>query len=197
MDGASLVRARWRLRGAWLWPAFAATIVFDAVIGHALPPAGETQSVPSAALVGLVFNLLGVLLLRRPLGALIRRARPDLPAVVARDYAGTFVVIAVSAALLATGLAHRSTIVAHQNAMREATARAEAWIGMRAPATFRRNVQQLDVFEIQAGSVYRACAPSDGGSRTYCVIVNVQRPWADSVRFSGYEPNSVFSQGVG
>jgi hypothetical protein len=196
MDGARLVRARWRLRGAWQWPAFAALTVADAVIGHLLPPAGESQSVAGALIDGLVLNLLGVLLLSWPIGLLIRRFRPDLPRVVAKDYAGTGVVIAITAALLGAGLAHRSSVLANRTAMREATARAEAWIGVHAPAAFRRDVALVDVFEIQAGSVYRACVPSLSG-RNYCVVVNVDEPWARSVRPAGSESNSVFGQGVG
>jgi hypothetical protein len=78
MDGA-IARLRWRRRGAWLWPAFALLTLVDAAIGHLLPPVGETQTIISAALVACFFNLIGVLLLSRPVGALIRKRRPDLP----------------------------------------------------------------------------------------------------------------------
>ena len=197
MDGVGLARVRWRLRGAWRWPTFAALTVADALIGHALPPSGETQSVPAAALDGLVLNLLAVLLLCRPLGALLRRARRDLPAVVARDYAATWIVIGVSAALLGGGLAHRSSVQSDQRAMSEAVARAQAWIGARAPAAFRRHVGQLSMLEIQFASLYRACVSGGINARTFCVWVDLGKPWARSVRFAGYEPNSTFSQGVG
>jgi hypothetical protein len=98
MDSGWLERVRWRRRGAWLWPVFVLAILADAVVEHLRPPASDTQSIASGALVALVLNLLGVLLLSRPVGALIRRARADLPSVVARNYAGTAVVLAVSAA---------------------------------------------------------------------------------------------------
>ncbi len=196
MDGASLVRVRWRLRGAWRWPAFIGLIVADAVLGHALPPVGEAQSVPAAALDGLMLNLVAVLLLTRPVGALIRRRRRDLPTVVARDYAATWVVLGVTAVFLAAGLAHRSSVQSDQAAMQEATARAQAWIGDRAPPEFRRRITRLSLLEIQAGRVYRACATS-ATARTFCVVVDVKRPWGRSVRFAGYEPNSMFSQGLG
>jgi hypothetical protein len=39
--------------------------------------------------------------------------------------------------------------------------------------------------------------PSARTGRTYCVIVNTRAPFARSVTFDGYEPNSVFSEGVG
>jgi hypothetical protein len=197
MEAGWLVRLHWRRRGAWLWPVFVTMTVVDAGIGHALPPVGESQSVPAAALGGLVLNLLGVLLLSRPVGAVLRRVRPDLPSVVARNYGGTGVVLAVSAAVLSAGLAHHASVVSAENALRDATARAEAWMGDRAPAEFRRNVQQLNTYAIQPGSVYRTCAPSADRSRSYCVIVRTHLPFARSVRFAGYEPNSVFATGLG
>jgi hypothetical protein len=197
MDRGWLVRLRWRRRGAWLWPAFAALTAIDAVVGHELPASGDSESLPAAAIAALVLNLIAVLLLSRPLGALLRRRRKDLPGVVARNYAGTGVVAAVATALLMVGLAHHDAIASNQRAMRDAIARAQAWIGDRAPAAFRRNVELLNTFTIQPGSVYRSCVPSVDGRRTYCVIVNTQMPFPRGVRFDGYEPNAVFSQGVG
>jgi hypothetical protein len=196
MDGASLHRLRWRLRGAWLWPAFVALTIADAVVGHMLPPAGDGQSVVSAALVALVLNLIAVILLSRPLGAVLRRARGDLPGIVARDYAGTTVVVVISLALLTAGLLHRSTLQAQRSTMNDAIKRAQAYIGDRAPAQFRRNLELVDTFVIQPGSIYRTCVPSDDRKRTYCVIVNDKLPFTRSVSFGGYEPNEVMSAGT-
>lgn len=196
MDGASLHRLRWRLRGAWLWPAFVALTIADAVVGHMLPPAGDGQSVVSAALVALVLNLIAVILLSRPLGAVLRRARGDFPSIVARDYAGTTVVVVIALALLTAGLLHRSTLQAQRSTMDDAIKRAQAYIGDRAPAQFRRNLELVDTFVIQQGSIYRTCVPSDDRKRTYCVIVNDKLPFARSVSFGGYEPNEVMSAGT-
>jgi hypothetical protein len=196
MDGASLHRLRWRLRGAWLWPAFVALTIADAVVGHMLPPAGDGQSVVSAALVALVLNLIAVILLSRPLGAVLKRARGDLPSIVARDYAGTTVVVVIALALLTAGLLHRSTLQAQRSTMYDAIKRAQAYIGDRAPAQFRRNLELVDTFVIQQGSIYRTCVPSDDRKRTYCVIVNDKLPFARSVSFGGYEPNEVMSAGT-
>lgn len=194
---ARFVRLRWRRAGAWLWPAFVVLTIADAVVGHVLPPAGDSETVAAAALLGLVANLLGVILLSRPLGMLIRRARPDLPAFIARDYGGTTVVLALTATLLLVGLVHGPAIRARQHEMQDAITRAQAWIGDRAPAAFRRNAALIDTFAIQPGSVYRSCARSDDGSRSYCVIVDTQVPFPRGVRFDGYEPNAIFSRGVG
>lgn len=203
MDGARLshtrarlVRLRWRRAGAWLWPAFILLTAADAVIGHQLPPAGATETLAAAALLALFVNLLGVLLLSRPLGWALRRRRPDLPGIVARDYGGTFVVLAVTAAILAAGLMHAPAIRASQRSMQDAIARAQAWIGDRAPAEFRRNLQFVSLLEIQAGAIYRACVPSPDGTRNFCVIVNRNLPLERSVTFAGHEPNSVLGAGT-
>src|SRR5690242_1923100 len=111
MEAAWLARMRWRRRGAWLVPVFAIGIAVDAVIGHALPPTGETQTILAAALIAWFLNLFAVLALALPLGAAIRRARPDMPKVVARDYAGTAAVVMVTFVLLAIGLAHRPSVI--------------------------------------------------------------------------------------
>lgn len=195
MDGA-IARMRWRRRGAWLWPAFAVLTIVDAIIGHLLPPVGQTQTIVSAALVACFFNLIGVLLLSRPVGALIRRQRPDLPPLIARDYAGTTVIVSITALILLVGVLHRHTVTANNRSMQDATARAQAWIGDRAPAPFRRNLGSVTIFTIEAGSIYRACVPNAQRTRTYCVIVNRELPYGRSVRFDGYEPNTLFAVGV-
>ena len=196
MDAAWLVRMRWRRRGAWLWPTFIAATVVDGLIGHAFPPAGESQKFMSALLLGCFLNLLVAAVLAGALGSLLRRARPDLPAVVARDYAGTLAIGVITLAMLGAGLLHRSTLLEHNRAMREAVARAQAWIGDRAPAEFRRDVGRVDVFALEPGSIYRACVPGDTTPRTYCVIVKVRQPIAQSVAFDGYESNEVFARGA-
>jgi hypothetical protein len=192
-----LARARWRRRGAWLWPTFASLTVVDAVVGHLLPPAGDTQTLVAAALLGCALNLIGIVVLSWPAGRLLKRARPDLPHVVARDYVGTVVVSLIAVALLVVGLAHRPVVLAHRDALRDAMARAEAFIGDRAPAEFRRNAAELNTFTIQPGTVYRTCAQSSDGQLSYCVIVRPRLPLDQSVRYDGGEPNSMFAAGAG
>jgi hypothetical protein len=197
MEGAWFARVRWRRRGAWLWPTFATLTLADGVIGHELPPTGEKMTFVAGVLLGCALNLIAVILLRWPLGALVRRVRPDLPWEVAKDYAGTLLVTLVSVVLLSLGLAHRSSVIANQNALRDAEVRAQAWIGDRAPSEFRRDLERINTLTIEAGRVYRSCVSSIDGSRSFCVIVRPRLPLASSVRFAGYEPNSVFTQGMG
>src|SRR5437764_8399226 len=148
MEGAWVVRARWRRRGAWLWPAFVVLTVADGLVGRLLPVSGPSQSWAAGAVAGLCLNVVGVILFSRPLAMLIRRLRPDLPDVVARNYGGTAVVVAVFVASVSAGLVHHQAVTADRNSMREAVARAQAWIGDRAPTQFRRNVALVDTFAI-------------------------------------------------
>lgn len=196
MDGDRLARLRWRRRGAWMWPAFVLTVALDAAIGRLLPPAGETQSLPSAALVAVFLNLLAVLV-GWPLGLLIRRRRRDLPGPIARDYGGVVTILAVSALLLVAGLVHRPTVLSHRSIKRDAIVRAQAFIGVRAPVAFRRDMSVVDVYALEPGSVYRICVPDAPRLRTYCVVVKVAQPFPGGVTFDGYESNTLFSQGTG
>jgi hypothetical protein len=196
MDDGRLARLRWRRRGAWMWPAFVALTLADGIVGHLLPPAGDTETIFGATLLAGALNLLVVLLLSWPLGLLVRRRRRDLPAVVARDYAGTAMIAAVSIMVVGIGLGHRSSVLANRRAMDDAIARAQAWIGDRAPAEFRRHLGAISTYAIEPGSVYRTCVLSAKRPRTYCVVVKMKLPFARSVTFAGYESNAVFSQGA-
>ncbi len=196
MRSAWLARLRWRSRGAWLWPTFIVVTVLDAVIVHSLPIAGDSQTLLGGVVFALVLNVLAVLLLSRPLGALLRRRRTDMPVAVARNYGGTAAVTIVTAAMLSGGLLHHPALIADQRALRDAIVRAVAYIGDRAPSPFRQMATHPDTYTIQAGALYRICVPNRAGTRSYCVIVKSNLPLAQSVVFGGYEPNSVFAAGT-
>jgi hypothetical protein len=196
MDGAAIVRLRWRLHGAWMWPAFVVLTLVDAAIGHWLPPAGEGWSPVGAWLLSFFLSLVGIVVVAPALAAVLRRVRGDMPKVVARDYAGTGVVLTVTVLLLAAGLVHHASVAAGHRAMEDAVARAEAYIGDHAPSDFRRNLRSLTTYELQPGTIYRTCARNRGGTRSWCVIVNRGRPFAHSVTFAGSEPNALFSRGA-
>jgi hypothetical protein len=98
----------------------------------------------------------------------------------------------IGAVLLLAGINHHETIVADRRAQSTAITRAQAYIANRAPREFRRGVEWVSTYAIQPGRLYRACVPSTSSTRFFCVIVDLE----GGVRFSGYEPNSTFSEGV-
>ncbi len=81
-------RLRWRLRGAWLWPAFVVATLAEMALLHWLPVQGESTRWISAMLVAGCLNLIAVVVLGGPGALVLRRRRPDMPKVVASDYAG-------------------------------------------------------------------------------------------------------------
>lgn len=191
-----LVRMRWRLRGAWLWPAFVLLTLVDGAIVHWLPLAGDRESPVAGWLLGFFLSLLGIVVISPLLAYGLRRLRPDMPRVVARDYAGATVVVTVTAVLLLAGALHQQTVNADQHALQDAIARAEAFIGDRAPARFIDSHAAIDVYALQPPEIYRVCAHSRDHTATYCVVVNRSEPFGRSVRPSGHEPNSLLSEGT-
>src|SRR3954454_21252766 len=78
-------RLRWRMRGAWQWPAFAALTVVDALLIDRLPFQGDGPDAIGAVLVAGFANLLVVAVLAPLTGLLVRPSwRPDLLRLVAR-----------------------------------------------------------------------------------------------------------------
>jgi hypothetical protein len=197
MDRTSLLRLRWKLHGAWMWPTFVVLTLADGLLVKWLPLAGDSESAVAGALIGAVAGLAGIALLAPILGHLLRGLRSDMPKVVARDYAGTGVIVAITAALLAAGLVHHSSVGVDQRALADAVARAEAYIGDRAPAQFRGNLASANAYELQPPQIYRVCVTNLRGNRNYCVVVDRSKPFAASVRTDGSEPNQVLAQGTG
>ena len=150
--GAWLARMRWRRRGAWLWPAFVIATVADAVIGHALPPSGETQTVLAAALAGWFLNLFAVLLSGLA-------ARRDIAPRTTGHAEGRRTRLcgrgrssySLPARCSSSGIVHRPSVLAHRRAMEDAIVRAQAFIGARAPAEFRRNIEHVEHVRDRAG----------------------------------------------
>lgn len=191
-------RLRWRLRGAWLAPLLVVLTIADGILLTRLPLAGEGTDLVGGLLLAGFFNLVAVAAIAPFLGMGLRRLRPDLPTIVARDYAGAFLVILVTAGVLIGGLVHHGTVVRNQEAMREALARGQAWIGANdeAPAQFRRHVALADVVPIVEGSVYRVCVNRiEDADRAFCAVVPTDVPYPQGIRYGGAEPNARFMAG--
>jgi hypothetical protein len=185
-------RLRWRLRGAWLAPLLALLTFADALLIHWRPLAGDGPTgVFAALLLASFLNLVAIAALA-PFAAIAwRRARPDLPAVVARDRAGVVLVLLVTAGLAAAGARHHGAVVRSADALADAHARGIAWIGTYAPAPFRRHLALADTVAVVSGSVYRTCAPDPARGRAWCVVVRAH----GTVRRDGGTPNAVFEAG--
>ncbi|MBJ7519607.1 MAG: hypothetical protein JHC84_07920 [Solirubrobacteraceae bacterium] len=183
-------RMRWRLRGAWLGPAFVLLTIVDTILIRVQPLAGEgkTDWIAAFLLAGSI-NLIVVAALGQLGGWWLRRRRPDLPKVVADNYAGTALLFVVTAAFLGFGLAHRSDANYEANAVREASAAGGEYLARNAPAEFRAGVASADLVRIDR-DIYRVCAIGADPAVSWCVIVSTDTNPPGITRDRNREPNA-------
>jgi hypothetical protein len=179
------------MRGAWQWPAFGVLTVADAVLIARLPFRGDGADALGAVLLAGFFNLLVVGVAAPLCGLLVRRVRRDLPFVVARDYAGTALLLAVTGALLAGGLAHRSGVVEEQADRDALMMGLHNYVLSQAPA-FAMGLRAPDIVRLEPDH-YRACVY--GSERLpLCVFVNTDQRPAGIRRDPSREPNTGYQQ---
>jgi hypothetical protein len=169
-------RLRWRMRGAWQWPAFAVLTLVDALLLTQLPFYDEGPGTfVAGALVATFFNLLAVAVVGPLLGLRLRRRRPDLPRVVASDYASTAVLVVICAGLLAGGLLHRPALAAERADVAAAVASTHDYVVRNAPE-YRDGLGALDAMRVEE-DLYRSCVPGPDPRRWLCLFVSTdQRP---------------------
>jgi hypothetical protein len=183
-----LARLRWRMRGAWLWPAFFACCAVDGALIALLPPWEGAPGDPIGAVLLAGFaNLVAIAVLGPLAGLALRRRRPDLPRVVATDYAGAAVVLALAAGLLAAGLAHRPAAAAERGDEAAMLAATHEFVRSQA-AEWRPGLDRVDAVRL-APDVYRACVPGDDPRRWLCLIVDTDQRPAGVTRDNSMEPN--------
>ncbi len=120
-----------------------------------------------------------------------------MPKLVARNYAGALLTLAVTLALLAGGLVHQHVVASDTFALEDATAQAEAYIGAHAPPAFQHYLRHLNTDAVEgAPNIFRTCASDLADGRYYCVVVNRSQPFGRSVHYSGTEPNWLLFEGT-
>jgi hypothetical protein len=169
-------RARWRLRGAWQWPVYVVLTVADGVMLARLPFTGDgTAGVVPGLLIAGFANLLAVAVVAPLAGRRLRRRRPDLPRLVANDYAGTVALTCVSLALLAGGILHRPARNAERAELAAVAATTHDYVASREPA-YRAGLANIDAMRVE-DELYRSCVPGDDPQRWLCLFVTTdQRP---------------------
>lgn len=173
MERLWLSRLRWRLRGGAQWPVFGVVLTINTLFVHELPIGGEGDGPDwaQALLLALFLNLLVVAAPAPLLGYVLRRRRRDLPAVVAGDYAGTALLISLSAAVLVLGLAHRPSARGERDDFAAQAAAVRRYVAHQAPAEFRGNVDRATSVSYGA-DLYRTCVPGDRPDRALCLFVS-------------------------
>lgn len=169
-------RLRWRMRGAWQWPAFAVLTVIDAILLTRLPFYGDGPGPLVAGLLVAGFaNLLAVAVVGPLIGLRLRRRRPDLPKLIATDYASTGVLVAICLAFLAGGLLHRPALQADRAELGAVVASTHDYVLAREPA-YRDGLAAIDAMRVD-DDLYRSCVPGPDPRRWLCLFVSTdQRP---------------------
>jgi hypothetical protein len=165
---------RWRMRGAWLWPSFVVLTVLEGIALEVLPVAGDGPGgvVPGVLLAGFA-NLIGVATVAPLAGRRLRRRRPDLPRVIADNYAGTALLCAIAVGILALGLLHRPSVLAEQQARRAQLGAVHAYVVAQAPE-YRAGIALADSMRLQE-DYYRTCVPGPDPKRWLCLFVNTRQ----------------------
>jgi hypothetical protein len=180
-------RLRWRLRGAWQWPVFAVLTVVDAVLITQLPFQGDGPNALGAAWVATAANLFAVALLAPPASALVRRFRRDLPWVIARDYAGTGLLVVTSLVLLTGGLIHRSAVLEERSDQRAMVTAVHDYV-LNAEPEFKSGLGSIDAVRLEPEH-YRACVYG-AEEDPICLFVNTDQSPAGVRRDPSRDPNT-------
>jgi hypothetical protein len=194
MERAPLTRLRWRLRGAWQWPLFAALLAADTVLLHELPIAGDGPDWFAAAVLALFFNVVAVALGGTVVGPLVRRRRPDLPPIVAADRGGTAALVATTAILVAIGIGHRDRLAAEHEELEVQAAAVRTWVAHSSEPEVRRHRRHLDRLDTLpfGEDLYRTCVPGDDPERSLCLFVDTSQSPPGLRRDPNPAPNATF-----
>lgn len=184
-------RLRWRLRGAKLWPTFVVVVAVEALLLELLPLAGDDgPGLFAAVLLGGVPNLVLVAVGAPLAGAWLRRRRPQIPLMVAADRAGTALLVAGAALVLALGLVHRPAVSAAHDDLAAQAAQARRFVINQAPREFQANVDHLSTWK-QGPDLYRTCVAGADARRAFCVFVNTDQSPPGVTRDPDERPNAV------
>jgi hypothetical protein len=175
-DSVWVTRMRWRMRGAWLWPSFVVLTVAEGIALEVLPIAGDGPGgvVPGVLLAGFA-NLFAVAAIAPLAGRRLRRHRPDLPRVIADNYAGTALLCAIAAAIVGLGLVPRPTVLAEHTARGAVAGAVHNYVVAQAPG-YRDGIDDAEAVRVEE-DLYRACVPGPDPRRWLCLYVTTdQRP---------------------
>ena len=165
-------RLRWRMRGAWQGPAFAAFTVAEAVLLNRLPIAGDTGLDVVGGFLLCGFLNLAVVGFLAPLAArLLRRRRlSPLPLPVLQDRVATTLMGTLAVSLLAIGVGHHASVVASQREYAEHLQAVRTYVAHQAPPEYLAGIGAEEVWKQKTG-FYRTCVPGPDPRRNLCLYV--------------------------
>jgi len=190
-------RLRWRLRGAWQWPAYAVLTLLDAVILHNLPPTRTgvdffpaliVSSFANLFLMGAVAPWLAKRLAARQQAGEGNGVPLAVRVEVFKDRTAAVLLATATVGLLVAGLGNRPAVIAETNDVERAIDLLEAHVATDAPHEIQRNIETLNTNRLEEG-FFRMCINYDRRDRAWCVFVNVKAEPPTVVRDPDETPN--------
>lgn len=179
------------MRGAWLWPVFVVLTVTDGILLHALPPyEALPDDVYGTTLYAGFVNLAAVAIAAPLVARRVRRRRPDLPKAIAENYTGTVLVMAVTAVMLAAGLAHRPAVAAEAADRTAQLAAVHGYVESQEPA-FLNGLALADSLRIDE-DLYRTCVPGADPKRPLCLFVSTEQSPPGVRKDADRAPNTAY-----
>jgi hypothetical protein len=178
------------MRGAaWLWPAFAAAVLVDAVILHFLPPVGTDQQINAPRPLNLLGNLILASFVNLFLVGIVapwfarrlaaRPAADDEPAPPYEVMLGrtAAVMMAVTALGLAVaGLGNRPVIVSDTQQTEAAARTLRAWVNLHGTADQQEKVAAGIANTVRlAPGFFRSCIPTKDFHRSTCFFIDAKK----------------------
>jgi hypothetical protein len=184
-------RLRWRLLGAWRWPAFAFFTVVDGILLRTLGT-GVRFNVPVSLILASFGNI--ALLVAADLVARFgarRRAEQgieDTHLEVVIDRGGIALLAVGAIGLAASGIATHHLIVSETNATTANAHAVENWVNGYGAATYRRNLETANTVKL-GPDYFRTCIADDARRRFLCLFVDTKKKPPQVVRDPSTEPN--------
>jgi hypothetical protein len=186
-------RLRWRLLGAWRWPAFAFFTVLDAVLLHELGTGVRFNwavALIIASFANILLLVVADLLVRLTARNRAAQGAPMAPTQVevVVDRGGIALLAVGAVGLAASGLATHHLIVSETNATTANAKAVQSWVGARASAEYRRNLETANTEKLADG-YFRTCIANDARDRFLCLFVDTKKKPPEVVRDPSTEPN--------
>lgn len=203
-------RLRWRLHGAWQWPAFALFTLVDGVVLDQLPPLGATRmdlvlgvliaTFANLFLVGAVAPFLTRRLSARrelaPTAASASRAErppPEAEREVLQDRVATALLAAGLLAVLVSGLANRPLTVSETDATVEVGRELRSYVVRSGSEELNRNLETANTIRLSEG-FFRVCIARDDRRRYVCLLVDTSKDPTEVRRDRDARPNAAFAR---
>jgi hypothetical protein len=188
-------RLRWRIRGAWMWPAFAVVTLGEGILLWRLPPVGTGLNVIEGILLATFGNLvligaLGPWLAKR---LAVRRHPPpnETEREVLKDRTGTALLAAGVLGVLASGLAARPAVVVETEARQANADAVRDFVLSSGDDELVRNIETANTVRL-GEDYFRTCVARDDREHYFCLFVDTDKSPPEVVRDPSQEPNSVY-----